>query len=132
MTRVVVVHHDPDIAARQVAMLRSAGYEVDSCGGPTAEPCPVLGDFPCPIADSADVLVYDAYAAGSGDAGRSLVAHLRDLYVDLPLVLTSTDGSLDWIETEGPERVTPLVGEPDLTRLRDAIESALADAGMAV
>lgn len=132
MTRVVVVHHDPDVAARQVAMLRTVGYEVDTCAGPIADPCPVLGDLPCPIADRADVLVYDAYAAGDSDGGRALVGHLRDLYVDLPLVLTAADDRLAWIETEGPARVTPLTGDPDVTRLRDAIETALGDAGMAV
>jgi hypothetical protein len=132
MTRVVVVHHEPDVAAEQAAQLRALGYEVETCGGPLAEQCPVLGDFPCPIADRADVLVYDAWAAGDSDGGRALVAHLRDLYADLPLVLTSTDDRLDWIAVEGPERVTPLSGRPDPQRLRDAIEAALADEGMAV
>ena len=132
MTRVIVVHHDPGVAAEQAALLRAAGYEVESCGGPVAESCPVLDDHPCPLADRADVLVYDAWVAGDSDGGRDLVAHLRDLYADLPLVLTAVDDRLAWVETDGPERVTPLAGRPDIERLKEAIETALADQGMAV
>jgi hypothetical protein len=132
MTRVVVVNHDPAVGAEQAALLRRAGYDVEFCGGPTVEPCPVLEDLPCPLADRADVLVYDAWAAGDSDGGRSLVGHLREVYADLPVVLTAVDERLSWVETEGPERVTPLSGRPTLEALRQAIESALADQGMAV
>jgi hypothetical protein len=132
MARVIVVHHDPRVAAEQAGMLRVLGYEVETCGGPAAEPCPVLDDHPCPIADGADVLVYDAWAAGDSDGGRQLVAHLRDLYADLPLVLTAVDGSLSWVEREGPERVIPLPERPDADRLAAAVAAALADQGMAV
>jgi len=132
MTRVVVVHHDPAVGAEQAALLRSAGYDAEACGGPLVEHCPVLEAHPCPLADRADVLVYDAWAAGSGESGHELIAQVRDLYADLPLVLTGVDEDLAWVETEGPERVTPLRGRPDLQRLTAAIESALADQGMAV
>ncbi len=132
MTRVVVVHRQPDVAAEQAAILRGAGYQVEVCGGPTNDPCPVVHDLPCPLADGADALVYEAWAAGDSDAGRQLVAHVRDLYADLPLVLTDVDGSLSWVETEGPERVTPLVGRPDGDALLGAVAAALADQGMAV
>ncbi|MDA8201372.1 MAG: hypothetical protein M0Z49_01150 [Chloroflexi bacterium] len=132
MTRVVVVHRQPDVAAEQAAVLRGAGYQVEVCGGPTNYPCPVVHDLPCPLADGADVLVYEAWAAGGSEAGRQLVAHVRDLYADLPLVLTDVDASLSWIETEGPERVRPLVGRPDPEALLAAVGMALADQGMAV
>lgn len=132
MTRVVVVNHDPAVAAEQAEMLRRAGYDVDSCGGPAVEPCPVLDELPCPLVDRADVLVYDAWAAGDSDGGRQLVAHLREVYADLPVVLTAVDERLSWVETEGPQRVTPLSGRPSLEGLRQAIEAALADQGMAV
>lgn len=132
MTRVVVVHHDPAIAAEQAGLLRSAGYDVQACGGPLAEPCPVLDDHPCPLADDADVLVYDAWAAGDSDGGRGLVSHLREVYADLPVILTATDERLGWIETEGPQRVIPLRGRPDAEALAQAVERALADQGMAV
>ena len=132
MTRVIVVNHDPALAAEQSALLRAAGYQVEQCGGPLAEPCPVLGDLPCPLVDRADVLVYDAWAAGDSDGGRRLVAHLREVYADLPVILTAVDDSLDWVETEGPGRVTPLTGRPTQEALEQAVEAALADQGMAV
>ncbi|MGC8633544.1 MAG: hypothetical protein ACP5VP_02595 [Candidatus Limnocylindrales bacterium] len=132
MTRVVVVNHDPATAGQEAAMLRAAGYEVRQCGGPLEEHCPVLSELPCALADWADVLVYDAWAAGDSDGGRQLVAHVREVYADLPMVLTAVDDRLDWVETEGPLRVTPLVGQPALEDLRKAIETALQDQGMAV
>ncbi len=132
MTRAVVVNADPHKAERQAEVLRAAGYEVELCGGPQHEPCPVLDSLPCPLVDRADVLIYDAWIAGSSDGGRRLIADLRETYADLPVVLTSVDRSLDWVETEGPHRVTPLVGEPTPEELRAAVEAALADQGMAV
>ena len=132
MTRAVVVDRDPRRAARHAATLRAAGYIVETCGGPQQDPCPVLESLPCPLVDRADVLVYDAWVAGGSDAGRTLIAEVRDTYADLPVVLTSVDGSLDWVETEGPHRVTPLVGEPTPEELTTAVEMALGDQGMAV
>jgi DNA-binding NtrC family response regulator len=132
MVRAVVVNHDPALAAQQAEALRAAGYEVELCGGPKQDPCPVLDSLPCPLVDRADVLIYDAWIAGTSDGGRQLVADLRETYVDLPVVLTSVDQSLSWVETEGPHRVTPLVGEPTPEELRAAVEHALTDQGMAV
>ncbi len=132
MTRVVIVHRDRAVADRMAADLRGRGYETEQCGGPQQEACPVVDDLPCPLVDRADVLVYDAYVAGGGAAGHGLVSHLRDVYADLPVILTSADASLDWIEREGPERVIPLEDDPDPETLREAIETALEDQGMAV
>lgn len=132
MTRAVVVNADPQLAERHAESLRAAGYVVELCGGPQQEPCPVLKSLPCPLVDRADVLIYDAWVAGSSDGGRQLIAELRDTYADLPVVLTSVDRSLAWVETEGPYRVTPLVGEPTPEELRAAVEAALVDQGMAV
>ena len=132
MTRVIVVDRDPAAAAQRAAELQSVGYEVDQCGGPEAQPCAILGDQPCPLADRADVLVYDAWAGGDREGTRQLVAHLRDVYVDLPIVLTSVDDTVDWVQTEGPSRVTPVRGVPTAAVLAAAIETALAEQGMAV
>src|SRR5665811_1966147 len=104
----------------------------DRCGGPQQDPCPVLGGLPCPLADRADVLVYDAWAVGGTMQARQLVAEVRETYPDLPIVLTSVDQSLDWVEAEGPHRVTAVVSDPSPTELRAAVQAALADQGMAV
>jgi hypothetical protein len=130
--RAALVSRDPATASHQAEVLRAAGYDVETCGGPQHEPCPVVGGLPCPMVDRADVLIYDAWVAGSADAGRQLVAELREMYADLPLVLTSVDESLAWVETEGPLRVTPLAGDPSPEALVAAVAAALADQGMAV
>ena len=132
MVRAVVVNAHRQAAEKQAAALRTAGFEVELCGGPREESCPVLESLPCPLVDRADVLIYDAWIAGSSDGGRRLVTELRETYADLPVVLTSVDRRLDWVERDGPHRVTPLVGEPSGEELRAAVEAALADQGMAV
>lgn len=127
MTRVVVVHHDLDLADQEADSLRRAGYEVEQCAGPTGgwAPCPILRGKPCPAAERADVLVYDVFAEGGFDGGRALVEGLRRLHPDVPVVLTSPAMELDWVATEGPARVVPLVGAPTRDRLVAAIEAAL-------
>ena len=132
MTRVLVVQRDPMIAERMCVDLRRAGYETETCGGPQAEPCPLIEDLPCPLVDRADVLVYDAWVAGGSEAGHHLVAEMREVYADLPVVLTSVDRSLDWVEREGPQRVVPLGPQPTTDDLVAAIELAMTDQGMAV
>jgi DNA-binding NtrC family response regulator len=132
MTRVLVVQRDPAVAEQMAAKLRSAGYETELCGGPEHEPCPVIGDMPCPLVDRADVLVYDAWVAGDAVGGSQLVSHLREVYVDLPVVLTSVDDSVRWAEREGPHRVFPLGSQPTDAELVETIEVALGDQGMAV
>jgi len=132
VTRVLIVNRDPTVADRIAAELRDGGYETELCGGPQQEACPVVDQLPCPLVDRADVLVYDAHVAGDSEGGHRLVSHLRDVYADLPVILTSTDASLDWVQRTGPERVIPLGTEPETSELRAAIETALEDQGMAV
>ncbi len=132
MIRAVVVSWDRWLAARQADALRGAGYAVEVCGGPQQEPCPVLGSLPCPLVDRADVLVYDAWAAGGSEAGRRLVSEVRETYPDLPVVLTSVDPRLKWVASEGPHRVIPVPADASPADLLAAVETALADQGMAV
>ncbi len=132
MSVVLVVHPDPAVAALEASMLRAAGHETVLCAGPSADPCPVLRTLPCPLVDRADVLVYDAWVTGDDDGGRRLVAELRETYPDLPVVLTSVDRAIDWVELEGPHRVTPFAGYPTVEGFRAVIERALEDQGMAV
>jgi DNA-binding NtrC family response regulator len=127
MTRVLVVHHDLAIGDQEADSLRRAGYEVEQCQGPIGgAPCPVIAGRTCPAADRADVLVYDVWATGESDGGRTLIEHLRELYPDVPVVLTAPGMELEWVETSGPHRVVPLVGPPTADRLDRAIRRALA------
>jgi DNA-binding NtrC family response regulator len=124
MTRVLVVHHDVDIADIEVEELRRARYEVQQCAGPIGgNPCPVLCGLGCWQVDWADVLVYDVWA--SGDGRSALIDELRNLYPDKPVVLTSGGMMLDWVRTDGPHQVTPAPGPPGQSSLAAAIESAV-------
>jgi DNA-binding NtrC family response regulator len=129
VTRVLVVHHDIDVADIEVDELRRAGYEVDQCAGPIgSDACPVLRGEPCWQVAEADVLVYDMWA--SGDGSRELIEELRDLHPDKPLVVTSPGLVLDWVETEGPHNVTPVLGAPTREDLVAAVKAAI-EAGAA-
>jgi DNA-binding response OmpR family regulator len=125
--RVLVVHHDIDIADQETDELRRAGYEVEQCWGPQYTSCPVMRGEACLAAERADVLVYDVWSTGESDGGRGLVDGLRDLYPDKPVVLTAPGMELDWVETEGAHRVVPLVGVPTAARLVEAIATATSE-----
>jgi CheY-like chemotaxis protein len=128
MTRVLVVHHDIDLADQEVDSLRRRGYEVTQCDGPigAVRGCPVLSGRTCTLAEEADVLVYDAWATGEPDGARRLIEGLRDIHPDIPVVLLATGMEPDWIETAGAHGITPLVGLPTGERLALAIEEAVA------
>ena len=126
MTRVLVVHHDLDMAGQEADSLRRFGYEVTECGGPTRNQCPVLAGRPCDLADRADVLVYDVWASGDADGARTLIENIRDVHPDTPVVLTSPGLQLSWEESTGHHGVTPLMGQPTGARLHEAIQAALS------
>jgi hypothetical protein len=126
MRRALVVHHDIDMADQEADSLRRLGYLVEQCSGPGSYSCPILRGEPCAAVGAADVLVYDVWATTESDGGRRLVEGLRDLHPDIPLVLTAPGMELDWVATEGPHRVVPLVGVPTGTRLAAAIDEAMA------
>jgi hypothetical protein len=119
MTRVLVVHHDVDLSDQEVDALRRRGYDTQQCLGPIGASCPILSGYACELAAGADVLVYDAFMTGEPDGARRLVEGMRELHPDLPIVL-------DWVETAGAHRVTPLVGHPTGDRLVTAIEAAIS------
>ena len=126
MTRVLVVHHDLDMAGQEVDSLRRFGYEVTECGGPTRNRCPVLAGHPCDLAERADVLVYDAWASGDAEGARVLIENIRDIHPETPVVLTSPGLALSWEETSGPHAVTTVLGQPTGARLHEAIQASLA------
>ena len=125
MTRVLVVHHDRDIADDQAETLRRAGYVVQECAGPTCGPCPVIRGDACPAVDDAEVLVYDVWASGESGDERILVHNLREQHPETPLVLVAAGAEFDWVETNGRYSVTPLVGIPTGQPLLAAVASAL-------
>lgn len=125
MERVLVVHHDIDIADQEVDSLRRRGFLVEQCSGPQTHACPILRGEPCPAIERSDVLVYDVWSTGETDGGRRLIEGIRDLHPDVPVVLTAPGMELDWVETEGAHRVVPLVGVPTGQRLADAITEAV-------
>lgn len=126
MTRVLLVHHDIDLADQEADSLRHHGYEVQQCSGPIGASCPILSGLACEFANEADVLVYDAWATGEPDGSRRLIEGLREIHPDVPLVLCASGIEPDWMDIGGLHRVTPLVGAPTGARLADAIERALA------
>jgi hypothetical protein len=125
MRRVLVVHHDIDLADQEADSLRRMGYHVEQCTGPSVHSCPVMRGDPCPAVANADVLVYDVWSTTESDGGRRLVEGLREVYPDVPLVLTAPGMELEWVETEGAHRVVPLVGIPTAERLATAIDQAI-------
>jgi len=131
MTRLLVVHPNPLVVWDRAAALEHAGYEVETCPGPSLTDCPVLEDQACPLLDRADALVYDA-ALGTAQEMQYLVAHLRDDYVDLPLILIGADDATPWAETEGPRRVWRVAPGGTVGELAAVVEKALTEQGMAV
>ena len=126
MTRVLVVNHDIDLADQEVDSLRRRGYDVRECQGPIGAQCPILAGQPCSLAEHADVLVYDAWATGEPEGAERLIEGLRTYHPDVPIVLSAPGIEPSWIETAGPLKITPLVGDPTGERLAAAIEAALA------
>lgn len=126
MTRVLVVHHNLDLAGQEVDSLRRLDYDVTECGGPTRNRCPVLEGRPCDLASRADVLVYDAWASGDAEGAKILIENIRTLHPATPVVLTSPGLELSWEESTGPYAVTSLLGQPTGARLHEAIQMALA------
>jgi hypothetical protein len=128
MTRVLVVHHDLDLAGQEVDSLRRLGYDVTECGGPTRNVCPVIAGRQCDLAERADVLVYDVWSSGDAEGSRVLIENIRDVHPDTPVVLTSPGLALNWEEDTGPHRVTMVLGQPTGARLHEAIQIALVSA----
>lgn len=124
--RILLVHHDIDTADQQADSLRQQGYVVEQCSGPGSYACPVMRGDPCPAVERADVLVYDVWSTGESDGGKRLIEGLRDLYPDKPVILTAPGMELDWVETQGPHAVVPLVGMATGQRLKAAVDQALS------
>lgn len=125
--RVLIVHRSEGVTVAEADGLSQLGYEVETCMGPAYHACPVLRGDPCPAVELADVMVYDAWATNEADSSRRLIEGLRDLYPETPVVVTVPGILLSWMETEGPHKVTPVVGVPTTDKLDEAIQEALSE-----
>jgi hypothetical protein len=126
MTRALVVHHDIDLADQEVESLRRFGYQVEQCSGPTANTCPILNGGTCELAEHSDVLVYDAWASGDMDGSADLIAGLRRVHPQVPIVLTFPGLAFGPDDEDPAHGVVPLVGQPTGARLHEAIQQAIA------
>jgi hypothetical protein len=127
MTRALVVHGDARIAAGEAEALRSLGYEVDRCPGPTRRACPLVRGCSCPHAERADILVYDLASLRYQADRRELGEELRELYADKPLVVVaggSAPGALEPVEPG--DGVVWLFGPASADRLALIVEDGLA------
>jgi hypothetical protein len=131
MTRLLVVHPNPLVVWDRAAALEHAGYEVETCPGPSVTDCPALDDQACPLLDRADVLLYDVDLGSPQEMGY-LVGHLREDYSDLPLVVVGADDSAVWAALEGPRRVWRVPPGGTVSELAAVIEQAVTEQGMAV
>ena len=127
MTRVLVVHHDIDLADQEVDSLRRLGYEPVECAGPSERGCPVLRGEHCPTVHDADVILHDVWSTTESGGGQTLIEGLREMHPEIPVVLTAPGMELDWVETDGVHKVVPLVGVPTAERIDAAIKEALAE-----
>ena len=126
MTRVLVVHHDIDLADQEVESLRRLGYVVEQCSGPTANTCPILNGGRCKFADRADVMVYDAWASGDSDGSTLLIEGLRRVHPRVPIVLTFPGMGLADFD-DAPERgIVTLFGQPTGANMDVAIRRAIS------
>jgi hypothetical protein len=131
MTRLLVVHPNPLVVWDRTVALEHAGYQVETCPGPSITECPVLDDQACPLLDHADALVYDA-ALGSVHDMRYLVGHLREEYADLPLILIGADEAPQWTDLDAAHRVWHVPSVTTVAELSSVIEAAMSEQGMAV
>ena len=126
MTRVLVVHHDIDLADQEVDSLRRMGYDVAQCSGPTANTCPILNGASCQLAENSEVMVYDAWASGDEDGSAVLIAGLRRMHPRVPIVLTFPGIGLAGMDDEPTHGVVTMLGQPTGANLDVAIRHAIA------
>lgn len=128
MTRALVVHRDARIAAGEAEVLRSLGYEVDRCPGPTRQACPLVRGRPCPHAEWADILVYDLASLRFEANHREVGEELRELYADKPLVVVAggiEPGAVDSVQPS--DGVVWMFGPASADRLALIVEDGLAE-----
>ena len=128
MTRALVVHLDPAMAAGEAAELCALGYLVERCPGPVRHICPVIHGRACPLAERADVLVYDIAALRHAEDDHAVGDELRALYADKPIVVVAGGAEPGAFEAVEPSHgVLWLRGPTTAERLGLIVEDALSD-----
>ena len=85
---------------------------VEQCSGPTANTCPVLNGGTLRARRTLRRLVYDAWASGDSDGSTELIADLRRVHPDVPIVLTFPGVGLSGFDDEPTHGVVALEGQP--------------------
>ena len=121
MATVLVVEDAPDLVLYEARLLEAAGHRVIRCGGapsPLAA-CPMLRFGNCPVADAADVIVFDCGMWGPirhrTYGGLQLARAYRDhqRYGRLPMLVVG-EGSAERLGGRGPLETIPKFSEPRL------------------
>jgi hypothetical protein len=126
MANVLVVNHNRDLADAAAGWLSARGHQVRQCPGPGRVKCPILEGRPCPEAELADVLVYDAWSSGGVLADLDLISGLRRLYPDRPLVMTSPGMEPNLGPLPGEAEIFPVSGMRSAGQLAAAVQAAIA------
>jgi hypothetical protein len=126
MVTVLLVNHNRDLADQAASWLSGRGHQVLQCPGPGWVKCPILQGKPCQGAELADVLVYDAWSSGGPLADRELIAGLRRLHPDRPLVLTSPGLEPDLGLLPGEAEIFPVSGLRSARQLAAVVDAAAA------
>lgn len=112
---ILLVQPDARAAERYTAWLRADGYRVIDCSGPRPPhyACYMLETARCPLAEAADLLIYDAWMPcdeGEPDA-TELVRALRARYPAKSVLLVAPRGGMP------PGLIAPALQDPDLCLL---------------
>ena len=117
MTKVLVVHHDIDLADQEVES--SAGTATSwSSSGPTANTCPTGAPVRWRHAP-------DVWRGGDADGSMELIADLRRVHPEVPIVLTFPGVGLSGFDDEPTHGVVPLEIGMCQPRLTEPIQRAI-------
>jgi hypothetical protein len=84
---------DPSLTIADFTTFLEAGFDVTVCGGPDMlESCPALDGYPCPLVDSADVIVNEIRDSVTR---HEIARTLRALTPDVPILVHVRPGRED-------------------------------------
>jgi hypothetical protein len=84
---------DPALTIADFTTFLEAGFDVTVCGGPdVSESCPALDGYPCPLVESADVVLNEIRDSITRHA---IARTLRELSPDVPILVHVRPGRED-------------------------------------